>query len=110
MSYQPPTVTIIRPGSIDRFGDPTAATEIPVAGCKVWPAGSTEVEGQQDTVTYDVSVLMPAGTDVKATDQIRIGDPATGDLFDIVGRPQVFTNVFTGTTPGVLVNLRQVTG
>lgn len=77
------TLTAVRPGGKDKFGDPLPATETDVAGCVVWPRSSTETENHSDTVIVGLSVLFPSGTDIKATDQVR----RAGVLYDVDGEP-----------------------
>lgn len=101
------TVTIKRSGGKDRFGDATAgAHDRPVDGCVVWPTSSTEQVGLQDTVTSDITVLMPPGTDVLATDQVVVA----GVPYEVAARPEVFSSPFTTVDPGVVVPLKRITG
>jgi hypothetical protein len=100
------TVTVVRPGGRDQYGDPTGTpAETPVSGCVVWPEASSEQTFQQDIVALGYQVLMPAGTDVLATDQVRLPDDDL--MYEVVGEPQRFLNPFTGTDPGVLVTARR---
>lgn len=101
------TVTILRDAPKDRFGDPTGdpdATE--VDGCVVWPTSSTEQTGLQDTVTSDLTVLMPIGTGVLATDRVVVG----ATTYDVAGAPEQFVSPFSGLNPGVVVALKRTTG
>lgn len=109
------TVTIIRPGppAEDIYGNdvPGAPTEIPVAGCAVAPrdgtgAGANEITDARDTVIVGLTLFAPHGTDIRATDQIRVG----GDLYEVDGQPGSFRSPFTGSTGPVVVNLELVTG
>lgn len=102
------SMTIVRSTALaDRHGDRSGSpTETPVDGCVWWPSGiGAEVTYQQQSVESDYDVLMPPGTDVLATDQVRWDD----DLYQVVGRPERYLNPFTGTDPGVVVHLKLVT-
>lgn len=101
------TLTIRRLGPRDRFGDLTSGVpDRDVDGCVVWPTGSDENTDMRDQVNAELTALLPAGTDVKATDEILRG----GEPFEVIGRPEQYRNPFTGTDPGVLINLRRTTG
>lgn len=108
-------VVIVRPGppTEDVYGNdvPGVPTEIPVPGCGVAPrdgtgAGSNELTDARDTVIEGLVLYAPHGTDVKPTDQVRVG----GDLYEVVGQPGSFRSPFTGSTGPVVVSLTLVTG
>lgn len=109
------TVTIVRPGATtrDAYGNyvPGPPTEVPVAGCGVAPrdgssAGDNELTDARDTVITGLTVYAPYGTDIRATDKMRVG----GQLYDVVGLPGSFRSPFTGSTAPVVVSLELVTG
>lgn len=109
------TVTIVRPGAPTRdpYGNyiPGPATEIPVPGCGVAPrdgtsASNNELTDARDTVITGLTVFAPSGTDVRATDKMRVG----GDLYDVVGLPGSFRSPFTASAGPVVVSLELVTG
>lgn len=109
------TITIVRPGEATRDGYgnyvPGPPTEIPVTGCGVAPrdgssAGDNELTDARDTVITGLTVYAPYGTDVRATDKMRVG----GQLYDVVGLPGSFRSPFTGSTGPVVVSLELVTG
>ncbi|WP_406122910.1 head-tail adaptor protein [Streptomyces canus] len=109
------TVTIVRPGepTQDAYGNdvPGAPTEIPVPGCGVSPrdgtgAGANELTDARDTVFSGLTIYAPYGTDIRATDRVRVG----GDLYDVVGLPGSFRSPFTGSTGPVVAALELVTG
>jgi hypothetical protein len=109
------TVTIVRPGAPTRDGYgnyvPGPATEIAVPGCGVAPrdgtgAGNNELTDARDTVITGLTVYAPYGTDVRATDMMRVG----GELYDVVGLPGSFRSPFTASTGPVVVALELVTG
>ena len=109
-AFRTETLTRLR-GTRDRFGDPTPGSEQDIDGCVVWPrdanaSGSNEHLDGRDTVIVGYSALLPPGTDVKATDQIRW----RGSVYDVIGEPGVYTTPFSGTDPGVTISLQRVTG
>jgi hypothetical protein len=109
------TVTIVRP-TRDRHGDDISDTEFDVAGCAIWtwmsrtggsPAShSLETTFEQETVVFGLSVLFPAGTDIRSSDKVR----ARGELYQVYGSPDVLRSPLTGREPGILVNIRGGTG
>lgn len=109
------TVTIVRPGAPTRddYGNdvPGAPTEIPVAGCGVAPrdgtgAGANELTDARDTVISGLVLYAPYGTDIRATDKVRVG----GQLYEVEGLPGSFRSPFTASTGPVVVALELVTG
>lgn len=100
------TVTVVRQ-VVDNWGNHTAGATHDVDGCAVWPFGvSGEVVVGEDTVTWDMYVLMPAGSDVVATDRVIV----RGITYDVVGEPIRWISPLTGRQPGVQVNLKTATG
>jgi head-tail adaptor len=80
------TVTIVRPAATDWQGDPGGnTTEATVTGCMVEPSGSHETNSGGDTVTSDFAVWLPDGTDILATDRVRLAD---GTVCAVDGRPE----------------------
>lgn len=109
------TVTIVRPGPAteDAYGNdvPGPPTEIPIAGCGVAPRDSTgsaanEMTDARDTVISGLTLYAPYGTDVRATDKVRIG----GIMYEVIGLPGSFRSPFSGSTGPVVVALELVTG
>lgn len=109
------TVTIVRPGppTQDAYGNdvPGTPTEIPVPGCGVAPRDSTgsaanEITDARDTVISGLMLYAPYGTDIRATDQVRV----SGQLYQVEGRPGSFRSPFTASTGPVVVALELVTG
>jgi hypothetical protein len=109
------TVTIVRPGppTRDGYGNdvPGTPVEIPIPGCGLAPrdgtgAGSNELTDARDTVFVGLTLYAPHGTDIRATDRVRVG----GDLYDVVGFPGSFRSPFTGSTGPVVASLELVTG
>lgn len=86
----------------------TAATLTNVA---VWPvdangSGGNEITGARETVIIGLAALLPPGTVVSALDRVTV----RGELHEVNGEPAVERSFLTGWYPGVLVNLRRVTG
>ena len=104
------TVTIIRAGTPteDPYGNevPGPTTETDVSGCAVAPRSSSEDLQARDQVIVGLNVWMPSGTDVRATDQMRV----RGILYEIDGEPGSFATPFTGTVGPVQVSLTRVSG
>ncbi|MFD5221344.1 hypothetical protein ACFWMH_27265 [Streptomyces tendae] len=109
------TVVIVRPGppSEDIYGNdvPGPPTEIPVAGCGIAPrdgsgSGSNEMTGARDTVITGLILYAPYGTDIRATDRVRID----GDLYEVDGQAGSYRSPFTGSAGPVVVALELVTG
>lgn len=103
-------VTILRSGepTQDSHGNDVPGTdaETAVEGCAVWPRTSSESIDGRDQVIVGVSVGMPYGTDVRATDRVRW----RGTVYEVAGRPGPWRNPFTGTCAGIQVDLTEVTG
>lgn len=108
-------VTIVRPGTPTRdvYGNdvPGPPTDIPLTGCGLAPADSTgaganEIVDARDTVISGLTLFAPFGTDIRATDQVRVA----GALYDVYGQPGKFRSPFTGSTGPVVVSLSLVTG
>lgn len=104
------TVTLVTTtvtGRDDYGKDILATVETPSPGWVVWPAtqGSEATQGQ-DIITDTVVALAPPGTVVKATDQVKV----FGRTYEVQGNPWSWQSPLTGTTPGVQVDLKAVTG
>lgn len=97
------TVTVVRTPGRDAFGDPLpgSATEFDVAGCLFAPGPSRELGFAANQVDSDGTVYAPPGTDVLATDKVRVRER----LYSVVGDPQDW-----GNDAGVVIVLRRVTG
>ena len=110
------TVTILRSGpatSQDIYGNdvPGAVTEIPVLGCAVAPrdgtgAATNEIVDARDTVISGLTLYAPYGTDIRATDRVRVG----GDIYEVEGHVGTFRAPFSGSTGPVVGALELVTG
>jgi hypothetical protein len=83
----------------DPFGDPLPDVpdqRIPIAGCVITQrrVGITETERDRDITSTERIVHVPAGTDVRASDEAEL--PGESGRWRVVGdpghrRPQVFT-------------------
>jgi hypothetical protein len=107
-------VTIVRSGppTRDEYGNdkPGPPIEILISGCAFAPrsgtGGSTELTDARDTVITGFTLYAPYGTDIRATDRIRVG----GQLYEVEGLPGSFRSPFTGSTGPVVAALELVTG
>lgn len=106
------TVTLVRrvlSSSRDEYGN-DAYTEVSsdVPGVPVWASGMSEITQGRDTVISDLTAFLtlPAGVDVASIDKVRVD----GNDYEVVGQPNDFPSPLTGFDPGVLVQLRRVTG
>lgn len=92
----------------DRYGNDvreTVTTTIP--GAVVWPRTSTEYTDARDTVITGITVLIPPGIAVEATDQFIV----RGDMYEVQALPFNWSqSPWTNSRAGVQVELRQVTG
>ena len=105
------TVTIIRDGATttqDGYGNDVAAaaTEIDVAGCAVAPTGTSEDVEARDQVRTGWTVWLPAGTNVRATDRVRV----RGVEYSVDGSASAWTSPFTGFTGPVQISVTRVAG
>lgn len=101
------SVTIVRPIGQDAHGDPLPGdpTEDEVSGCSVQPSSSVELTDGRDTVVSLWDAFLPAGTDVRATDQVRWN----GQLYEVDGDPAPWDDDL-GRAHHIEVRLRHVTG
>lgn len=97
------TITVIRPPGRDPFGDllPGGTVEFDVGGCLFAPGPSRELGFAANQVDSDGTVYAPPGTEVQATDRVRL----RGRTYSVVGDPQDW-----GSSAGVVIVLRRVTG
>lgn len=70
------------------------------------PGSSAEVVQGRDTVTTTPSIYLPSGTVVAAIDAVVIG----GVRYEVDGVPPVWDSPYSGTSFGIEVKLREVTG
>lgn len=104
-------VTRVDSGTKDAHGNPIYTdTPTPVASCGFAPGDTTELLGDQDTVTADATLYAPTGTAVAAVDAVTV--PGYG-TFEVLGQAAVWpAHPRTGWQPSnsVVIRLRRVTG
>ena len=104
------TVTLVRRSITSRDADGNdrpGTTEVIVFGVGWDPGTSTELVQGQDQVVRQSRFFLPAGTVVAPLDAIR---RASGLTYEVVGEPGDYSSPITGWTPGVVVNVKRVTG
>lgn len=79
----------------------TTLTNVPV-----WPKGASEDLQGRDLATTDLTALLPLSITVSLIDAITV----YGAKYEVDGEPERFQSPFTDLNPGVLVNLKKVTG
>jgi hypothetical protein len=100
------TVTILRGASRDNFGDITGSdTGTEVTGCSVQPGSSTEQTDRGELVVTTLTVYLPAGTDILATDRVSVG----GTVYEVDGDPARWVDQ-AGTESHVQAILRLTKG
>lgn len=98
-------IVIVRPAPLDKFDDPLpggVTTEVVSSGWLFAPGGSSEMHDGQNSVDWDAQLYRLGageGEDIQPGYQIRV----RGDLFEVVGRPAVWT-------AGTVISLRRFTG
>ena len=92
----------------DSYGN-DVVTDSTVAVSNVgWdPGTSTEALNGQDQVVQMPRFFLPAGIAVDPLDAIV---RANGNRYEVTGEPGDYVSPFTGWAPGVVVNVRRVTG
>lgn len=93
VSFGTRSITIIRPTRILDHGslwDDWSNPEPPrvVAGCVIQPGASTEENDRQDAQRVTYTVLAPEGTDILASDKVRVD----GLDLAVLGRPRKITS------------------
>lgn len=112
------TITVVRPGSRDRHGDPVDPTEHTIAGVIAAPNQSSENVDDGDQVTTRWDLYLPAGADIRATDRLRRqSDPSPQGAsllqrapWIVVGDPAPWRSPFTSWAPGVVARIERHTG
>jgi hypothetical protein len=91
----------------DEFGNDTYIdVPVPVPGCVVQPAGSSEDTQFTDQVSTSITVFMPYGTEVSVLDALVIN----GVRYEIEGIPQQWRSPFSGHTSPIQVRASLITG
>lgn len=91
----------------DAYGDDTfTEQQIVLKQVPVVPTTSREAT-QGEAMVYDqLTVLLPAGTEISSSDAIEV----YGVRYEVLGRPLRFVSPFSGLNLGVPVTLERVTG
>lgn len=105
------TITVLRPGSTtDRYdnvvADWTAPTRTDITGCAVAPRSTSEENIGRQAVIIGLTVYTPAGADIRPSDRVEV----RGDVHEVDGEIGDWRNPFTGTRPGLEVQLKRVAG
>lgn len=81
------TVTILRGRTRDAWGNLTGTdSETPAGGCLVQPLGGVEATDRGEMVVTNVTLFVPAGTDITATDRVRW----RGRVYAVNGPPEAW--------------------
>jgi hypothetical protein len=101
------TITVVRPPERGPNGDPLpgTGTSTDVDGCSVQPRTSTEATDGRDTVITGLIAYIPAGADIRSTDQIIF----RGETYAVDGDPGYWDDL-TATPDHIELLLRRVTG
>lgn len=87
--------------------DWTSPDELDIPGCGFDPGGSEEPLAQgRDAVITQPRIFAPAGVDVAAHDRIVV----RGRTWQVDGDPADYRHPMTGWKPGVVINLKAVSG
>lgn len=99
--------TVTDPYSQQSSEDWDHPTEVPVEGVAVEPRPSSEpVQDARNAITSGFTLYgMPAGS-VTAQNRIRV----RGIVYDVLGDPADYRNPFTGTAPGLVVQVGRTEG
>jgi len=116
----PHTVTVLRSGGWDRYGNPLPEQEHDLPGCAIAPGSSEDLTstggdaagggaGAIQVTTVDWLIFAPPRADVRGEDRIRLPEP-WGGVWQVDGIPDVYRNPFTdsgpaGGEPGVRIRL-----
>lgn len=103
-------VTIITQAVIgqDDYGNDVPGPVVRIIpGCSWWPTQGEEITEDRDLIVTGLTVLAPPGTVIAGTDRVVVD----GKDYEVQGDPLVWTlNPFTGSSAGVQLTLRRVTG
>jgi hypothetical protein len=106
-------VTVLRPAARDSHGDPVGepaqhqVRDVVVAPRAASRSGSGSGEDTSDgeTVIVGLAIYAPFDADIKATDQVRIDEPAWAGTYDVVGEPGRWQSPPSGRKIGLEVAL-----
>ncbi len=101
------TVVRIRQSTRDRLGDyADVPSEVPISNVGIDWNTTTENNNFRETTESDVTLIVPKGADIEASDRVRLPD---GSEWRVIGRP-MWSGVhpITGWDPGVMqVRIRE---
>lgn len=101
------TVTVVRGGGVDQYGDPIAGVSFDVELCAVAPRSSSDINDRSRSgVIVGKLVLFPAGTVILPADRFEIG----GVAWELDGDAGDWVSPFTGWNPGVEAALKRAAG
>lgn len=81
------TVTVLRGRSRDNWGDVQGSDSgTDVTGCSVQPTSASESTDTGELLVTNLTVYLPAGTDILATDRVQW----QGDVYAVNGKPAVW--------------------
>jgi len=99
------TVTRVRAGRPDEFGDnPSTPDDLEITGCEMIPRGSSENDDRESTVITGMTLVAPAGADIKSTDKIE----HLGISYEVEGDVARYRK--RGREVQVIAALKRVTG
>ncbi|WP_225210444.1 hypothetical protein [Brevibacterium gallinarum] len=106
------SVVRVRAGGVDRWGDRLPETTTRIDGCSIAPTQSDEDSEFRHSVTTGFSISVPAGTDVRHTDEFRLPAPYSDGVenWHVVGEIADWRNPFTGWSPGAIVTVKRRSG
>lgn len=100
-------MTRLRGGRTQFGGDPLPDAEADIADCLFDPGGPRgETMNRGNTVIAQPSLYAPVGTDVTATDRVRV----RGKVYAVDGEPAEWLSPIPGGPEGVHVALKHVAG
>lgn len=106
MSTGVETVVRLRPaGLAPRHGARAPEDEKKISGCTLIPLASDEQGGTVATTATAYQLVMPGGTDLKATDRIR----ARGYVWEVDGEPADYRTK-RGRAKAMIAIIRRVSG
>lgn len=103
-------VTVVRPGKPNRQGDAGPSTEHIIGPCGFQSADGQENNERGDQAIYSATLLAPVGSDVLATDRVRIDAGPFAGTYSVVGPPSAAVSPFSGWAAGTRIRLRDVEG
>lgn len=104
------TIWVHSQTGINRYGDYTYDDAgRPVHGCAIAPRASSEQTDRRDLLLIGLVVYAPPDAGITATDVITLDAP-DGDRWQVEGEPGLWSDPFTGWTPGQEIQLSRARG